>query len=103
MEVSGQLHALAALPPGKEPPVPIVQGLSGPHSQSRHCGEEKYLLPLPGIKNTMEWKIQTRGTKKPMLSIWTKQCLAETSYIVQISDIFCNILAEEPAFHFGFS
>jgi len=24
MELSGQLHASAALPPGKEPPLPIV-------------------------------------------------------------------------------
>jgi hypothetical protein len=37
MEVSGQLEAPAALPPGKEPPVPIGR-LGGPQSRSgRHC------------------------------------------------------------------
>jgi hypothetical protein len=38
MEVSGQLHVLAALPPGKEPMVPMRLG--GPQSRSGH-GEEK--------------------------------------------------------------
>jgi hypothetical protein len=43
MEVSGQLHALAALPPGKEPPVAINRRLGV------RCGEEKNLA-LPGIE-----------------------------------------------------
>jgi hypothetical protein len=37
MEVSGQLHAPAALPPGKEPLVPM----GGPQSHPGHGGEDK--------------------------------------------------------------
>jgi hypothetical protein len=42
MEVSGQLHAPAALPPGKEPLVP--------QSRSGRGGEEKNSHPPPGIE-----------------------------------------------------
>jgi hypothetical protein len=50
MEVSGQLHAPAALPPGKEPPVPIDTRLSGPQSSSGRGGEEKNSQPPSGIE-----------------------------------------------------
>jgi hypothetical protein len=43
MEVSCQLHALAALHPGKEPLLP-----TGPHSWSGH-GDEKNSQHLPGL------------------------------------------------------
>jgi hypothetical protein len=42
----GQLRALAALPPGKEPSVPIQYKAGGPQSQSKLCGVEKNLLPI---------------------------------------------------------
>jgi hypothetical protein len=47
MEVSGQLHAAAAWPPGKEHLVPI--GLGGPQSGSGRGGGEKISQPLPEI------------------------------------------------------
>jgi hypothetical protein len=50
VEVSGQLHALAALPLGKESILLTVQGLGGPQSQYGGNGEEKNLLSLPGVK-----------------------------------------------------
>jgi hypothetical protein len=50
MEVSGQLHAPAALPPGKEPWYPLVRRLAGPHSRSGRGGEEKNSQPLPGLE-----------------------------------------------------
>jgi hypothetical protein len=50
MEVSGQLHAPAALPPGNEPPVPIYRKLSGPQSRSGRGGEEKNSQSPPGIE-----------------------------------------------------
>jgi hypothetical protein len=50
MEVSGQLHAPAALPPGKEPLVPIDRRLGGPESRSGHGGEEKNSQPQPAIE-----------------------------------------------------
>jgi hypothetical protein len=43
MEVSGQLHAPAALPPAKE--------LVGPQSRSGRSGEEKNSQPPPGIEH----------------------------------------------------
>jgi hypothetical protein len=45
MEVNGRLHAPAALPPGKEPLVPIRLGVGGPQSRSGRGGEEK--IPSP--------------------------------------------------------
>jgi hypothetical protein len=41
MEVSGQLHAPAALPPGKNPWYPFDRRLGGPQSRSGRGGEEK--------------------------------------------------------------
>jgi len=47
MEVSGQLHIAAALPPGKEPLIPLDRRLGGPQSRSG-CGvEEKNSQPPP--------------------------------------------------------
>jgi hypothetical protein len=43
MEVSGQLHVPAALPPGKVPRYPLDRRLGGPQSRSGRCGEEKNL------------------------------------------------------------
>jgi hypothetical protein len=45
MEVSGQLHALAALSPGKETPVPLDRRLGGPQSRSRCHGLQNNILP----------------------------------------------------------
>jgi len=53
MEVSGQLHVLAALPPsqGNSPPqYPLDRMLGGPQSQTGHSSEEKYSKHLLGIK-----------------------------------------------------
>jgi hypothetical protein len=50
MEVSCQLHALAALPPGKSPWYPLDMRLGGPQSQSGRGGEEDNSQPLPGLE-----------------------------------------------------
>jgi hypothetical protein len=50
MEVNGQLHAQAALLPGKEPWYPLDRRLGGPQSRSGHDGEEKNSQPPPGIE-----------------------------------------------------
>jgi hypothetical protein len=50
MEVSGQLHAPATLPPGIEPLVPIGQEVDGPQSRSGRGGEEKNSQPPPEIE-----------------------------------------------------
>jgi hypothetical protein len=51
MEVNGQLHAPAALPPGKEPLYPLDRRLGGPQSHSGRGGEEKNSQPPPGIEH----------------------------------------------------
>jgi hypothetical protein len=43
MEVSGQLHAFTALPPGKESPVPIEEA-------GRDAAEKINIFPLPVIE-----------------------------------------------------
>jgi hypothetical protein len=53
MEVSGQLHAPAALPPppqGKSPWYPLDRRLGEPQSRSGCCGEEENSQHLPGIE-----------------------------------------------------
>ena len=50
MAVNDQLDVLAALPPGKEPPIyPLNRRLGGPQSQCGRFGEGNP-LPLPGIE-----------------------------------------------------
>jgi hypothetical protein len=50
MEVSGQLHAPAALLPGKKPWYPLDARLGGPQSMSGRGGEEKNSQLLPGLE-----------------------------------------------------
>jgi hypothetical protein len=50
MEVSGQLHAPAALLPGKEPLYPLDRRLGGTQSRSGRSGEEKNSQPSPRIE-----------------------------------------------------
>jgi hypothetical protein len=45
LEVSGQLHAPAALPPGKDPPVPLDRTLDEAQNWSGRRGEEEVLDP----------------------------------------------------------
>jgi hypothetical protein len=49
MEATGQLHASAALPPRKEPPVTIAYEDGGLQSRSGQGCEERNSQPLPGI------------------------------------------------------
>jgi hypothetical protein len=50
MEMSGQLHAPAALPPGKSPWNPLDRRLDGSQSRSGRGAEEKNSQPPPGIE-----------------------------------------------------
>jgi hypothetical protein len=52
MEVSGQLHAPATLPPGKSPRYPFYRRLGGPQSRSGRYGEVKIFFFYPtGTRN----------------------------------------------------
>jgi hypothetical protein len=46
VEVSGQFHAPAALPPGKELRYPLDRRLGGPQSRSGRGGEKNSQPPL---------------------------------------------------------
>jgi hypothetical protein len=50
MDVSGELHAPAALPQGKNPWYPLDRRLGGPQSRSGRGGLEKNSQPPPGIE-----------------------------------------------------
>jgi hypothetical protein len=50
MEVSGQLHAPAALPHGKSPWYPLDRRLGGLQSRSGRGGGEKNSQALPGVE-----------------------------------------------------
>jgi len=47
MEMSGQIHAPAALLPRKEPPYPLDRRLGGPQSRYERGAEDKKSLSLP--------------------------------------------------------
>jgi hypothetical protein len=63
MEVSGQRHAPAALPPGKRPRYPLDRRLDGPQSRSGRGGEEKNSQPPPGIDYYYYWLPHTNVTE----------------------------------------
>jgi hypothetical protein len=50
MEVSGEIHAPAALLPGKEPLYPLDRRMGGSQSRSGRGGEKQNSQPLPGIE-----------------------------------------------------
>jgi hypothetical protein len=50
MKVSGQLHAPAALPPGKSSWYPLDRRLGGAQNRSGRDGEEKNFQLPPGIE-----------------------------------------------------
>jgi hypothetical protein len=50
MEVGGQLHGPAALPPEKSPLYPLDRRIGGAQSRSGRGGEEKNSQPLTGIE-----------------------------------------------------
>jgi hypothetical protein len=62
MEVSGQLHASAALPPGKEPRFLLDRSLGGSQSWSGRGGEEKNSQPLPGLEPPIIQPVANRRT-----------------------------------------
>jgi hypothetical protein len=89
--MSGQLHALAVLLPGKEPPVPLNRRPGEPQSRTGHSEEEKNLLPVKRIKprqpspslyrlsypeklknSTFQIKVSTVVRSKRVL--WTDNC-----------------------------
>jgi hypothetical protein len=62
MDLSGQLHAAAALHTGREPPVPFDRRLGGPQSRSGRGGVEKNSQPLPGLESTIFQLVAQRYT-----------------------------------------
>jgi hypothetical protein len=68
VEVSGQLHAPAALPLGRSPRYPLDRRLGGPQSLSGRGGEEKNSKPLSGIESPIIQSVaQSCTTELPWL------------------------------------
>jgi hypothetical protein len=67
MEVSGQLQAPAALPPGIDPPhqVPLDRKLGGSQIRFGLGGEEKNFHPQPGLEPPIIQPIAQRYTAEP--------------------------------------
>jgi hypothetical protein len=69
MEVSGQLHAPAALTPKERVPgtYPLDRRLGGPQSRSGRVGEEKNSQPLPGLETSIIQPVEQRyGTESSL-------------------------------------
>jgi hypothetical protein len=49
MQVNGQIHTPAALPPGKKPSISFKWRFAGLHNQSGRFGKEKNVLPQSGF------------------------------------------------------
>jgi hypothetical protein len=62
MELSGELHTPAALPPGKSPWYPLERRLGGLQSQSGRGGEEKNFQYLPGLEPPVIQSVAQRYT-----------------------------------------
>jgi hypothetical protein len=62
MEVNGQLHAPAALPPWKSPRYPLDRRLGGPQSRFGSGGEKKNSQPLSKIGPTIIQPVAQRYT-----------------------------------------
>jgi hypothetical protein len=70
MEVSGELHAPAALPQGKSSLYPLDRGLGGPQRLSGRGGEEKNSHPLPGLEPPTVQPIAQRYTTELSRFLW---------------------------------
>jgi hypothetical protein len=80
MEVSGQLHAPAALPQHKGLPCPLNRRLGGPPNRSGWTEEEKNLLPLPGIELRFLHP-------HAVANRYTNWVIADRSYILRVLEI----------------
>jgi hypothetical protein len=72
MEVSGQLHAPAALPLGESTWYPWDRRLGGPYSRSGHSGVVKNSQPLSGLEPPIIQLVALRCTtelSRPLLPI----------------------------------
>jgi hypothetical protein len=73
MEVSGQFHAPAALPPEKESLVPMNRKLGGPQNRSEHGSEERNSQPLPGFEPPIIQPVASAIPVSHPASYWTKK------------------------------
>jgi hypothetical protein len=76
MEVRGQFHAPAALPPGKDPPVHI----GGPQNRSGHGGEERNSHPLARLEPLIIQSIVQRYTTELSQILFTPEGKRQVLY-----------------------
>jgi hypothetical protein len=72
MEVSGQLHAPAALPPRKRPWYPLDRRLGEPYSRSGHGGEEKNSQSMPRLEPPITQLVTQRYSTPNEYKYFTK-------------------------------
>jgi hypothetical protein len=75
MEVSGQLHDPAALPPGKKILVPIGEEAGWFPEPVWSGGEEKHSQPLPGFEPPIIHPVTQRYTAKLSRSLHSREFL----------------------------
>jgi hypothetical protein len=83
MEMSGQLHDSAALPPPQEKSLcyPLDGKLGGPKSRSGRGGEEKNSQLLPGLESPIIQPVAQLFTTEPSRLVYnscnTKLCVMD--------------------------
>jgi hypothetical protein len=78
-----QLYTPSALPPGKQPPVLIYRRLGGPQSRCGRYGEEKNLLPPPGIVPRLLGR-EARGLVVIPFDLYGLQQLKESAFFFEV-------------------
>jgi hypothetical protein len=92
MEMSGQVHAPAALPPGKSPKYPLYTRLGGTKSRSVGHAEDKTLLALSGIE------LRPLGRSAHSLVVTVNELSSMTKYKREIYRLCENMPVERSAF-----
>jgi hypothetical protein len=73
--VSGQLHAHAALPPGKEPPVPLDRRLGEPRAGLEDMEKWKFLAPpVLELRHSVVQLVASRYTDNTIRAHDTIKC-----------------------------
>jgi hypothetical protein len=96
MEVSGELHALAVLPPGNRSRYPMDKRLGGPESRSGRSGEE--LRNNNGRTPLAQWATKPSSCKGAD-SEGRHQDERSESFLKDVSSLVCfSACQEEPTF-----
>ena len=76
MTVGGQLHAPAALPPGKRPGTHCIGGWVGPRAGLDECGKSRPEDSIPGrpVRSESLYRLSYRGPPSVLVVVERKLC-----------------------------